>query len=127
MRPGKLRRHRDHPSRLSGYGRFFRRAVSGPNTSGASSFADPAWDMLLELYAARLERRQVTVSSLYTAASVPAATAHRWIRVLEERKLIKRKADPKDGRRSFLELRGNTAASMAKVLRAALPLSGPIL
>lgn len=38
-------------------------------------FADPAWDMLLDLYAARLERRRVSVSSLCIAAAVPRCGA----------------------------------------------------
>src|SRR5690606_396517 len=40
-------------------------------------FADPAFDTLLDLYAARLEGRRVAVSSLCIAASVPATTALR--------------------------------------------------
>src|SRR3546814_8424141 len=38
----------------------------------AEMFADPAWDMLLDLYAARLDRQPVSVSSLCIAAAVPA-------------------------------------------------------
>jgi hypothetical protein len=38
-------------------------------------FADPAWDMLLDLFAAGLEKRRVSVSSLCIAAAVPPTTA----------------------------------------------------
>lgn len=69
-------------------------------------FADPAWDMLLDLIAARLERTQVSVSSLCIAASVPPTTALRWIRHLTERGLLQREADPEDGRRVFVALSG---------------------
>lgn len=67
-------------------------------------FADPAWDMLLDLMAARLERSRVAVSSLCIAAAVPATTALRWIRTLTEHGLFVRSADPEDGRRIFIEL-----------------------
>ena len=67
-------------------------------------FADPAWDMLLDLLAARLERSRVAVSSLCIAAGVPATTALRWIRMLTDHGLFERSADPEDGRRIFIEL-----------------------
>ena len=49
---------------------------------GDGLFADPAWDILLDLTAARIERRPVAVSSLCIAAAVPATTALRWIKHL---------------------------------------------
>lgn len=67
-------------------------------------FADPAWDILLDLLAARLERARVSVSSLCIAAAVPPTTALRWIKQLTERGLLERQADPKDGRRIFIAL-----------------------
>ncbi len=76
-------------------------------------FADPAWDMLLDLMAARLERSRVAVSSLCIAAAVPATTALRWIRTLTEHGLFVRKADPEDGRRIFIELSDAAYDSMA--------------
>ena len=38
----------------------------------AELFADPAWDILLELYAAELGQQRMTVSSVCAGASVPA-------------------------------------------------------
>ncbi|MEP2987588.1 MAG: hypothetical protein ABJN65_16090 [Parasphingorhabdus sp.] len=75
-------------------------------------FADPAWDMLLDLMAARLENIKVSVSSLCIAASVPPTTALRWIKVMTEDNIFARKADDSDGRRIFIELSDNTAAAM---------------
>lgn len=94
---------------------------------GHGIFADPAWDMLLDLYAARLEGKPVSVSSLCHASAVPATTALRWIRVLEEQGLILRHADPRDGRRIFLEISDDAAEKVEKVLRTALRVAGPIL
>lgn len=70
----------------------------------ADLFADPAWDMLLDLYAARLERRPVSVSSLCIASAVPATTALRWIKTMTDGGLFIREADPHDGRRIFIAL-----------------------
>lgn len=67
-------------------------------------FADPAWDMLLELYALHLEEKRVSVSSLCIAAYVPATTALRWVAKLEEEGLAVRSEDTADGRRSWIEL-----------------------
>jgi DNA-binding MarR family transcriptional regulator len=70
----------------------------------ADLFADPAWDILLDLMAAHLEGVRVSVSSLCIAASVPPTTALRWIRQLTEKGLLQRNADPSDGRRIFIAL-----------------------
>jgi hypothetical protein len=75
-------------------------------------FADPAWDMLLDLMAARLEQSRVAVSSLCIAAAVPATTALRWIRTLTEHGLFVRREDPEDGRRIFIELSDPAAAAL---------------
>lgn len=81
----RLRRNRDH---------FF----------GAEMFADPAWDILLELYASELGQQRVSVTSLCSCAAVPATTALRWISALQEKQFIERRPDPLDGRRHFISL-----------------------
>ncbi len=84
---------------------------------GNDLFADPAWDMLLDLMAARLERTQVSVSSLCIAAAVPPTTALRWLRQLTERGLVQREADPEDGRRIFVALSSRGMEAMIRWLR----------
>jgi DNA-binding transcriptional ArsR family regulator len=81
-------------------------------------FADPAWDMLLDLMAARLEKNRVAVSSLCIAAAVPATTALRWIKALTDRGLFVRAADPEDGRRVYIELSDEAARALSAYLRA---------
>ncbi|WP_277981623.1 winged helix DNA-binding protein [Sphingomonas phyllosphaerae] len=71
---------------------------------GKGLFEDPAWDMLLDLYASRLEGRRVSVSSLCIAAAVAPTTALRWIARLTERRLLARTPDPGDRRRVFIGL-----------------------
>ncbi len=89
-------------------------------------FADPAWDMLLDLMAARVERQRVAVSSLCIAAAVPPTTALRWIKSLCDQGLFVRVADPEDGRRVFIELSTETAARMEAYLRS-VQRAGPVV
>ncbi|WP_152414602.1 hypothetical protein [Blastomonas sp. AAP53] len=70
----------------------------------ADLFADPAWDILLDLSASRLEGRSVSVSSLCIAASVPPTTALRWIRMMTDQNLLVRRADAADARRMFVDI-----------------------
>lgn len=67
-------------------------------------FADPAWDMLLDLLQAEISQLRVPVSSLCIAAAVPATTALRWLKTMVQEGLFIRRADPHDGRRVFVEL-----------------------
>jgi hypothetical protein len=67
-------------------------------------FADPAWDMLLDLVEAEIRGRRVSVSSLCIAAAVPASTALRWINALVKEGLFVRCPDPNDQRRVYVEL-----------------------
>lgn len=82
-------------------------------------FADPAWDMLLDLYAARLEGRRVSVSSLCIAASVPPTTALRWIGTMHDAQLFGREPDPTDRRRAHITLTDRAAAAMRGYFGAA--------
>lgn len=85
-------------------------------------FADPAWDMLLELYALYLEQKRVSVSSLCIAAYVPATTALRWVAKLEEEKLAVRTEDRTDGRRTWIELSADGIERMERYFET-LPLA----
>lgn len=89
-------------------------------------FADPAWDMLLDLYAATLENQRVSVSSLCIAAAVPPTTALRWIGTMHEVGLFERHADPDDRRRAYIALSERGAAAMRAYLSAARRIGVPI-
>jgi DNA-binding MarR family transcriptional regulator len=77
-------------------------------------FADPAWDMLLDLLQAEIAQLRVPVSSLCIAAAVPATTALRWIKTMTEQGLFVRRADPHDGRRVFVELAPTASDAMRR-------------
>ena len=70
----------------------------------ADLFADPAWDILLDLYLSRLDQRRTTVSNLCAAAATPATTALRYINTLVDRGLIVRNPSPLDLRVVDVEL-----------------------
>ena len=78
----------------------------------ADLFADPAWDMLLELYAAELGQRRMSVTSLCVGAAVPSTTALRWIATLDRKGLIRKSSDPYDGRRVFVRLSSRGVEAM---------------
>lgn len=84
-------------------------------------FADPAWDMLLDLAAARAEHERVSVTSLCIASGVPATTALRWIAQMEEAGLVERVADDIDRRRAFVALTDKAAGAMAAYFAAIGP------
>lgn len=94
---------------------------------GADFFADPAWDMMLDLLAARLEGTRVSVSSVCIAAAVPPTTALRWIGLLERKGAIERRADPIDARRIYLVLSDAMARKMIDFLKLAQSISGPMM
>ena len=71
---------------------------------GGDLFGEPAWDMLLELYAAEGSGRRLSVSGACHVSGVPLSTALRWITRLEKDGWIRRAEDPQDKRRSWLEL-----------------------
>ncbi|MBD3729588.1 MAG: winged helix DNA-binding protein [Sphingomonadales bacterium] len=80
----------------------------------AELFADPAWDILLDLTAARVERKRVSVTSLCIASGVPPTTALRWIAQMSEAGLLERVEDETDRRRAFIQLSDKAADAMAR-------------
>jgi DNA-binding MarR family transcriptional regulator len=84
-------------------------------------FADPAWDMLLDLFQAEIAQLRVPVSSLCIAAAVPATTALRWLKSMTDRRLFVRRPDPHDGRRVFVELSPEASTAMRRYFAAVAP------
>ncbi len=81
-------------------------------------FSDPAWDILLDLTAARAEHKRVSVTSLCIASGAPATTALRWINLMIERGLLLKVEDDVDRRRAFVSLSEPTADAMARYFEA---------
>lgn len=91
--------------------RNVRRRIFGPDL-----FAEPAWDMMLDLFASELEGTAVCVSSLCVAANVPTSTALRWISSLVDQGAFVRDLDPLDGRRVFVRLSREASHNVRKTL-----------
>jgi DNA-binding MarR family transcriptional regulator len=67
-------------------------------------FGEAVWDVMLHLYVAHHEQRQVGAFALASVIDVPQSTALRWIATMEERGQLVREPDRRDRRRSFVAL-----------------------
>ena len=102
--------------------RGVRRRIFGPDL-----FADPAWDMMLDLFASELEGAAVCVSSLCAAANVPASTAIRRISTLVNQGAFVRDLDPMDGRRVFIRLSKEASRKVRKTLEESALISSVVM
>lgn len=84
----------------------------------ADLLAEPAWDMLLDLAAARAEGKRVSVTSLCLASGVPVSTASRWIERMMEGGLLHREQDQADGGRVFLSLSDQAISALDRYFAA---------
>jgi DNA-binding MarR family transcriptional regulator len=83
---------------------------------GSGLFADPAWDMLLALFAAAERGEALPVTRLCAAAGVPQTTALRWLEQLEQGRLIHRASDAADARRTLVSLAPDAREKMRVLL-----------
>ena len=67
-------------------------------------FGEPAWDILLELYAAELDNQRMSITRLNRRSGIPATTVLRCLSLLERAGLVRRSDDPTDLRRVFVSL-----------------------
>lgn len=86
----------------------------------ADLFAEPAWDMLLDLFVQRHKERPVSIHSLCIAAAVPTTTAFRWIGKLEARGFIFRRPCSHDNRVIHVTLSESGLDMMERYLRGQL-------
>lgn len=75
-----------------------------------------SWTILLDLFVAAQRGRPVSISSACIGAQAPASTALRHIHQLTHAGLTTRYADPKDGRRIYLQISPAAAERMEKWL-----------
>lgn len=79
-------------------------------------FGEPAWDMLLALYALPARGEMLRPSYLAHAANVPGTTGIRWERILTEEELIERGPPELPSRRQFVRLTEKGRALMQRYL-----------
>jgi DNA-binding MarR family transcriptional regulator len=78
----------------------------------ARIFGEPAWDMLLALYAMDNVQRRLSMAELSKYADVPPTTALRWLNYLETQDLIWRHSNSVDKRFVYVELSHKGRAEM---------------
>lgn len=81
-------------------------------------FGEPAWDILLDLYIAAGEGKNVSVSSACIGSAAPATTGLRWLGVLADEGLVVRENDAEDHRRVLVRLTPSGAAAMDRFFDA---------
>lgn len=77
-------------------------------------FSDPAWDIMLELFVAEIEMREVPVTNLCFTSNVPDTTVLRWIKTLCHEELVVRHKDKVDKRRVLVQLTRPAADAMRR-------------
>ena len=65
---------------------------------------EPAWDILLDIYACQLDGIRLPTTAVGIMAGIPAATAQRWITRLTQHGMLVRTADAGDRRRTYISL-----------------------
>lgn len=80
----------------------------------SSMLGEPAWDMMLALYAAD---KPLITKALCIASSAPETTAFRWLLYLDQAGYIRRTSDARDGRRVMVSLSKKGEAVMCDVIR----------
>ena len=81
-------------------------------------FADPSWFILLDLFVAQFEGREVSVSSACIASRAATSTALRHLNRLEEAGHVVRRGDPEDARRDFVTISMQAHTALSRVLFA---------
>jgi DNA-binding MarR family transcriptional regulator len=80
-------------------------------------FADPAWDILLELFVADATESRLSVTAIGLETGVATTTVIRWLTVLENHNLIRRVGDPSDKRRDWVHLTNKGKSIMQKYFK----------
>jgi hypothetical protein len=75
-------------------------------------FGEPSWDILLDLYIAQGECKDVSVSSACIGSGAPPTTGLRWLGVLSNHGIVTRENDPEDSRRVLVRLTETGVAAM---------------
>ncbi len=86
-------------------------------------FSDPAWDMLLGLFAAAGEGKTMSVTEACLLSTAPVSTAIRWIDIIERKGLVSRFPDTQDRRRIRLRLERPAVANVNRWLDHILPVT----
>jgi hypothetical protein len=67
-------------------------------------FAEPAWDILLDLFVNGVRNRAISITSACIAGGIPATTGLRWLGLLEKEGLLVRETSGEDARVTWVRL-----------------------
>ena len=82
---------------------------------GPDLFSEPAWDVLLELHAAALGARKLSLADLARAIDTPESTTARWVAVLADRGLVSSDDDMAQPGRRWISLTPEGASKMKRL------------
>ena len=91
---------------------------------GSTLFGDTGWDILLDLFIAREEGREVTLSSICETARLAEPAMLRCLAMLIEEGLILRKSRSPDPRGNYLQLSGQALELMCEFFSRTKTASG---
>ncbi|WP_449472034.1 hypothetical protein [Sphingobium chungangianum] len=80
-------------------------------------FADPAWHIVLDLFASEVEGKSISVSSACIISGAPSTTALRHLNWLSERGAVLRIKDRNDARRWYVRLKPEYAERIRQHLQ----------
>lgn len=80
---------------------------------------EPGWDILLDLFIHRAAGKRVPVTNACLGAAVPQTTALRWITLLQEAGLVRRRPSEVDRRSHYIELTDRGIKAVAACLDVA--------
>jgi len=83
---------------------------------GAELFADPMWDLMLELYASAADGTRVSVSRACVASRAPSSSALRYIKEMTSKGLVVRDDCRSDARKVYVRLSDKTRTAMTDML-----------
>jgi hypothetical protein len=87
-------------------------------------FGEPAWDIILDLFIARLNGRKISITSACIGSNVPSTTALRWIQLLGDYGILERTQNDFDRRGSFLKLSDAATRAMFELFERKLDWGG---
>lgn len=114
-----------HPLSADDVARILRARARRRDFFKASLFSEPAWDILLILYAKHLTQEPVSLADVAVETGTPVSTVRRWIRVLEDEDLASASQEGEEPQQQRIVLSPKGTMSMHAYFRA-LKLTQPL-
>lgn len=87
-----------------------------PEQLEAALFGEPAWDMLLVLFKASLDRTELTIEEVCKSSGTYESTARRWMAVLVDQHMAELDCEERDDRLKTVRLTEQGSIRMTKIL-----------